>query len=125
MVNYDMDEIERKSEQYEIERNREKKTSDSAKSISDWVERQADYNPDMVRLEPREHFDWCIKGVVSRTNLSVLCYDVADILIMLQDKMGMTEEDATEHYYYNIEGSYMGEHSPVFLNKVFPEGLYE
>ena len=66
MVNYDMDEIERKSEQYEIERKREKETSDSAKVISDWVERQADYNPDMVRLEPREHFDWCIKGVVSR-----------------------------------------------------------
>ena len=120
MVNYDMDEIDRKSDQYEIERKR-----DSAKVISDWVERQADYNPDMVRLEPREHFDWCIKGVVSRANLRVLCYDVTDILIMLQDKMGMTEEDATEHYYYNIEGSYMGEHSPVFLNKVFPEGLYE
>ena len=61
MTNYDMDEIERKR--------------DSEKSISDWVERQADYNPDMVRLEPREHFDWCIKGVVSRANLHVLCYD--------------------------------------------------
>ena len=117
MVNYDMDEIDRKSDQYEIERKR-----DSAKVISDWVERQANYNPDMVRLEPREHFDWCIKGVVSRTNLSVLCYDVADIITMLQDKMGMTEEDAIDHYYYNVEGSYMGEHSPVFLNKVFPEG---
>ena len=76
MTNYDMDEIERKR--------------DSEKSISDWVERQADYNPDMVRLEPREHFDWCIKGVVSRANMHVL--------------------------------SHMGEHSPVFLNKVFPEG---
>jgi hypothetical protein len=111
MTNYDMDEIERKR--------------DSVQARSDWVERQGDYNPDMVRLEPKEHFDWCIRGVVSRANLHVLCYDVADIIIMLQDKMGMTEDDAIEHYYYNIEGSYMGEHSPVFLNKVFPESLYE
>ena len=122
MVNYDMDEIERRSDQYEIERKRDSEKRDSAKSISDWVERQADYNPDMVRLEPREHFDWCIKGVVSRANLHVLCYDVEDIMIMLQDKMDMTAEDALDHYYYNVEGSYMGEHSPVFLNKVFPEG---
>ena len=111
MTNYDMDEIERKR--------------DSVQARSDWVERQGDYNPEMIRLEPREHFDWCIRGVVSRINLHVLCYDVADIIIMLQDKMGMTEDDAIEHYYYNIEGSYMGEHSPVFLNKVFPESLYE
>ena len=121
-MNYDMDEIERRSDQYEIERKRDSEKRDSAKSISDWVERQADYNPDMVRLEPREHFDWCIKGVVSRANLHVLCYDVEDIMIMLQDKMDMTAEDALDHYYYNVEGSYMGEHSPVFLNKVFPEG---
>ena len=114
MTNYDIDERDRKDEE-----------SDSVKAISDWVESQADYNPEMVRLEPREHFDWCIKGVVSRANLHVLCYDVADIIIMLQDKMDMTEEDAIDHYYYNVEGSYMGEHSPVFLNKVFPEGLYE
>jgi len=125
MVNYDMDEIERKSEQYEIERKREKKTSDSESSIANWVESQGDYNPEMVRLEPKEHFDWCIKGVVSRANLHVLCYDVADIITMLQDKMGMTEEEAIDHYFHNVEGSYMGEHSPVFLNKVFPESLYE
>ena len=113
MVNYDMDEIERRADQYEVERNR-----DSAKVISDWVERQAEYNPDMVRLEPREYFDDCVKGTVHRINLSVLCYDVIDILLMLQNKMGMTGEEAEEHFQYNIEGSYMGEHSPVFLNQI-------
>ena len=89
-----------------------------AKAISEWVEGQADYNPDMIRLEPRKYFDWCIKGVVSRINLHVLCYDVTDILIMLQHDMGMTDEEAQEHYQYNIEGSYMGDNSPVFLNAV-------
>ena len=97
----------------EIERKR-----DSARSISDWVESQADYNPEMVRLEPQEYFDDCIKGTVYRVNLSVLCYDVIDILLMLQDKMGMSGEEAEEHFQYNIEGSYMGEHSPVFLNQI-------
>jgi hypothetical protein len=104
MTNYDMDEIERKR--------------DSVQARSDWVESQAEYNPNMVRLEPREYFDDTIKGTVHRVNLSVLCYDVIDILLMLQNKMGMTGEEAEEHFQYNIEGSYMGEHSPVFLNQI-------
>ena len=31
----------------------------------------------------------------------------------------MTEEDAMEHFYFNMMGAYVGEHTPVFL---FEEG---
>lgn len=27
---------------------------------------------------------------------------------------GMSEEDATEHFYYNVEGSYVGEKTPIW-----------
>ena len=108
MVNYDMDEIERK---------RDSEKDISPWSISDWVEFQGELYPELVRLEPREYFDKCIKGMASRANLQVLCYDTSEILTMLQDDMGMTDEDSIEHYFFNVEGSYMGEHSPVFLHR--------
>ena len=114
MTNYDMDEIERK-------RDKEKRESEkdiSPWSISDWVEFQGELYPELIRLEPREYFDKCIKGMASRANgLQVLCYDTSVILTMLQDDMGMTDEESIEHYFYNVEGSWMGEHSPVFLHR--------
>lgn len=29
---------------------------------------------------------------------------------------GMSEEDALEHYYFNVEGGYLGERTPIFCN---------
>ena len=92
--------------------------SDKSKVISEWVERQSHYNPAMVRLEPQEDFDPCIKGTVERINLYVLCYDELEIILMLENKMGMTRDEAEEHLEYNIKGSSMGEDSPVFFNQV-------
>ena len=93
-------------------------TGKEAWKLIHWIEEQAVDNPDMVRLEPVKNFDQCIAGVVTRINLNVLCYDTMKILRMLQKEMGMTADEAEEHYSYNIEGSHMGEHSPVFLNAV-------
>jgi hypothetical protein len=31
---------------------------------------------------------------------------------------GMTEEDALEHYYYNIAGSWVGEKTPIFCEDI-------
>ena len=91
---------------------------DSERRISDWVERQSHYNPAMVRLEPQEDFDPCIKGTVERINLYVLCYDELEIVLMLENKHGMTREEAEEHLEYNVKGASMGEDSPVFLNQI-------
>ena len=29
---------------------------------------------------------------------------------------GMEEEDAIDHYYYNVEGGYVGEKTPIWCN---------
>ena len=136
MVNYDMDEIERKSEQYEIERKREKEKrvwsderldalqqvnmadtykSDSEKATSDWIDNISDVYPDLIVLEERSLFNPCIVGVVERINLVCICYDVSKIIVALMRDSDMSKEEAYEHYEFNIQGSYMGEHSPVFL----------
>jgi hypothetical protein len=41
---------------------------------------------------------------------------VIDILIINDD---MTEEDALEHYYYNIHGGYVGEKTPIWCYDYF------
>ena len=41
---------------------------------------------------------------------------VIDILMTIDD---MTEEDALEHYYYNIHGSYVGDKTPIWCYDYF------
>ena len=82
-------------------------------SMDIWAEEY----PHMMALEPRDIYDKAIVGMVERINLNVLCYDTVEILLILQSEFWMTAEEAEEHFEYNIRGSYMGENSPVFLNK--------
>ena len=47
-----------------------------------------------------------------------IVYSVKKIIAILVSE-GMSEEDAMEHFYYNIAGSYMGEKTPLFCNDEF------
>jgi len=42
-----------------------------------------------------------------------LIYSVKEIIRILIDE-GMSEEDALDHYYYNIEGAYVGDLTPIY-----------
>ena len=83
-------------------------------SMDIWEERY----PDLMFLEPREIYDKAIVGVVERINLTVLCYDTQEILnILAEPEYRMNPEEALEHFEFNIRGSYVGEHSPLFLDR--------
>ena len=73
-----------------------------------------DAGVDAMALEPREEYDSCIAGIGWRTASNpVLVYDRAKILEFLQTEM--TEEDAIEHYEFNIVGSWVGDGTPIFV----------
>ena len=76
----------------------------------------AEFNEELMLLEP-SYFDKAIVGVVSGMNIETVCYDKAKIIELLITEEEMTEEDALEHFYYNIAGSWVGEHTPVYLEK--------
>ena len=82
-------------------------------SMEIWAEEY----PDLLFLEPREFFDEAIVGVVERINLTAFCYDTQEILDILNRDHDLTPEEALEHFEFNIRGSYVGEHSPVFLDR--------
>lgn len=50
-----------------------------------------------------------------QTHVSVLVYDAETIRSNLMQKDGMDMEEAREYIEYNIEGAYMGPHTPVLV----------
>lgn len=64
-------------------------------------------------------FDEAILGVAWSFDkpLSV-AYDKAKCINILMKRDKMNESDAEEFFNYNVEGAYVGEQTPVFLEKV-------
>lgn len=61
-----------------------------------------------------QEFDGCVAGVVIRANgESVVCYDYHKVIAQLMHDM--SEEDAVEHFYFNVVGSNLGAFTPCFL----------
>ena len=60
-------------------------------------------------------FDKAIMGIVERSGMNpVVLYNKNKCIDIMIKRDGMTEEEATEFFYYNIVGTYMGEHTPCF-----------
>ena len=55
-------------------------------------------------------YDDCIVGIDSKQRL---VYDMEKIIEKLSQEM--SEEDAVEFFYCNIEGSHMGEYTPLYI----------
>jgi hypothetical protein len=47
-----------------------------------------------------------------------LIYSVSTCIAILT-KEGMTQEDALEHFSYNVSGAYVGEQTPIWCNDDF------
>jgi hypothetical protein len=63
-------------------------------------------------------FDEAIIGMAERINLGpVVAYDVNKIIEILIERDGMSYEEAIEYYNFNIVGAWMGDYTPVFINK--------
>ena len=81
-------------------------------------------------------FDEAIIGSCERINLGpVVAYSVEKIIEILMNDMEISEEeledgetiesrkylDAYEYFEYNIKGAWMGEFTPVFIEKLIEE----
>lgn len=70
-------------------------------------------NPDAIFLP--EVYDIAIIGFAERINLeAVVCYSTNMVLALLIED-GMSDEDAEEHFDFNILGSWLGEQTPIFI----------
>lgn len=76
----------------------------------------AEYNEDLMILEP-SYFDKAIVGVVTNMTYETVCYDTNKIIKILMKEDKMTEEEAREYFEFNIMRSWVGPHTPVYLEK--------
>jgi hypothetical protein len=91
------------------------------------IEDIAEINPDALTCDG---FDDAIIGMAERINLGpVVAYDVEKMIQILMKDMEVDEEEleegetienkkyemALEYFYYNIQGAWMGEFTPVFI----------
>jgi hypothetical protein len=60
--------------------------------------------------------DDAILGI--EVNSMKLVYSKSKVIEILMSE-DMTEEDALEHYYFNIVGAYVGEKTPIFIEDSF------
>ena len=60
-------------------------------------------------------FGDAILGIVERYgHEAVVLYDKNKCIEILMERDKMSEEDAYEHFYYNVIGSYVGKYTPCF-----------
>lgn len=62
-------------------------------------------------------FDAAIIGLGCQFNTTFAVYDRAKVIEILVAQ-GLTEEDAEEHFAFNIGGAYVGESTPAFVDLV-------
>lgn len=75
-------------------------------------EQLADESPEILLLD-EEKFDEAIVGIVYSKNVPVAVYDSYKIIEILNKEMSYQE--AAEYYSYNIEGSYVGDQTPLYI----------
>ena len=62
-------------------------------------------------------FDEAVLGVGSRVGMDVLVYDRKIMVDILTERDGMTELEAQEYIDYNITGAWMGDLTPIVLDR--------
>lgn len=56
-------------------------------------------------------------ALIGFTTKGCAVYSINTIIGTLMQE-GMTEEDSLDHFYYNIDGSYVGEYTPIYMHDV-------
>lgn len=71
-----------------------------------------EHNPDAVFLDG---FDDAIAGIAESNGVLVALYDESKIIKILMEKEELSYDEAMDHFYFNIEGAYLGENMPIFF----------
>ena len=73
------------------------------------IESLAEFNPE---AKLADGFEDAIMGYDTKGRA---IYSVGNIIDILVERDGMSYEDASEHFSFNIECAYAGEHTPIYM----------
>ena len=60
-------------------------------------------------------FEEALIGIGNQFNTPLAVYDIDKCLEILRFRDKMSEEEAVECFYFNVQGAYVGESTPVFI----------
>lgn len=55
------------------------------------------------------------EALIGVTTKNIAVYDI-DKCFKVLIKQGMSEEDAIDYFYFNVEGAYVGEQTPIYIH---------
>jgi len=71
-------------------------------------------------------FDDAIIGIGSRCGQpDVVVYDTGKIIDTLMQRDGMEEDEAWEHFDFNIQGAWVGDNTPMFVRRADAQQVHE
>lgn len=73
------------------------------------LESIAEFNPEALLADGLEG------AIVGYDTKGRVIYSVDNIIDILVERDGMSYEDASEHFSFNIECAYVGEHTPIYM----------
>ena len=73
------------------------------------LESIAEFNPEALLADGLEG------AIVGYDTKGRVIYSVGSIIDILVERDGMSYEDASEHFSFNIECAYIGEHTPIYM----------
>lgn len=73
------------------------------------LESIAEFNPEALLADGLED------AIVGYDTKGRVIYSVNNIIDILVERDGMSYEDASEHFSFNIECAYIGEHTPIYM----------
>ena len=92
----------------------------------------SEVHPDALYIEPREYFDEAIMGCTNQpdsyhdtwhreSDMNIIVYDIDMTLEAIMKWLECSLDDALEWFYYNTQGSWMGEGTPTFYRDDYNE----
>jgi len=82
-----------------------------------WAQLDGDVSAENPEAMYADGFDEAILGICRRANIAVVAYDQEACLKILMERDGMTREEAVEFFDFNVLGAWMGENTPVFIER--------
>jgi hypothetical protein len=79
----------------------------------------AEFDEEMLFADGYDH---CIVGTAYTPGLGTRTVYDTDLIIKELMSGGLSWEEAEEHFSFNIEGGYLGKHTPVFVRRL-PQDL--
>ena len=73
------------------------------------------YSDDEPKILFAAGYDKAIAGVVWDGERTRVVYKTEEILKILMDRDGMTYDEASEFFDFNVAGAYMGEYTPLYM----------